>query len=106
MNIYSDKLTRFRVLDLETTGISPDDAVVEIAAVDLVGREIVIIGSDLVRPQTKIPPQPSAVHHITDEDVGHCRSFEEFLPHYLDTFREADVDVFVSHNWRFEAQWL
>jgi exodeoxyribonuclease X len=50
VTIYSDKLTRFRVLDLETTGTSPDDAVVEIAAVDLVGREVVIIGSDL-RPK-------------------------------------------------------
>ena len=105
MNIYSNKLTRFRVLDLETTGISPDDAVVEIAAVDLVGREIVIIGSDLVRPRT-IPPQASAVHHITDDDVGHCRSLEDHLPIYVDTFHEADVDVFACHNWRFDAQWL
>ncbi len=46
MTIYSDKPTRFRVLDLETTGISPDDAVVEIAAVDIIGREVVPIGPD------------------------------------------------------------
>jgi hypothetical protein len=43
ITIHSDKLTRFRVIGLETTGISPDAALVEIAAV-------VLIGSDLVRP--------------------------------------------------------
>jgi exodeoxyribonuclease X len=106
MTIYSDKPTRFRVLDLETTGISPDDAVVEIAAVDIIGREVVPIGSDLVRPHTRIPPQASAVHHLTDEDVGHCRPLEELLPHYLDYGHEADIDVFASHNWRFDGQWL
>jgi len=38
--------------------------------------------------------------------VCHCRPKEEHLSHYLDSFREADVDAFASHNWRFEAQWL
>jgi len=57
MTIHSDKPTRFRVLDLETTGISPDDAVVEIAAVDLIGREIVIIG---VGPHSTPYPDPAA----------------------------------------------
>jgi exodeoxyribonuclease X len=106
MTTYSNKLARFRIVDLETTGVSPDDAVVEIAAVDLVGREVVIVGSDLVRPPIRIPPQASAVHHLTDDDVSHCRPLEVHLPHYLDAFREADVEVFVSHKWRFEAQWI
>jgi DNA polymerase III epsilon subunit-like protein len=38
--------------------------VVEIAAVDLIGHEIVPIGSSLVRPPIPIPPQASAIHHI------------------------------------------
>ncbi len=106
MMVYSDKLTRIRVLDLETTGTTADDAVVEIAAVDLIGSEVVIIGSDLVRPPIPIPAGASAVHHITDVDVIHCPPFEEHLPYYLDMSHAAGVDVFASHNWRFDAQWL
>jgi exodeoxyribonuclease X len=102
----SHKLTRIRIIDLETTGTTADDTVVEIAAVDLVGADIVIVGSDLVRPWTAIPPQASAVHHITNEDVERCKPLEDHLPHYLDEFRAFGVDVFASHNWRFEAQWL
>jgi exodeoxyribonuclease X len=52
-----------------------------------------------------IPPQASAVHHITDLEVMYCPSFEDRLPYYLDVFH-AEVDVFAAHNWRFESQWL
>jgi exodeoxyribonuclease X len=66
----SDTLTRFRLIDLETTGTGPDDHVVEIAAVDFIGSDIQIVSSDLVRPPIPIPPEASAVHHITDDDVS------------------------------------
>jgi exodeoxyribonuclease X len=106
MNVYADKPTRIRVVDLETTGTTTDDAVVEIAAVDLIGSDIVVVGSDLIRPSIPIPPQASAVHHLMDEDVAHCRPIEQHLPHYMDQSRVAGVEIFASHNWRFEAQWL
>src|SRR3954447_24082864 len=96
---------RIRILDLETTGLTPDDHVVEIAAVDLIDNEIVPIGSNLVRPPIPIPPQASAIHHITDEHVRQCRAFDEHLPVYLDQSGKAGVDAFAFHNWRFESQW-
>jgi exodeoxyribonuclease X len=40
VTVYSASLTRLRVIDLETTGTTAGDAVVEIAAVDLVGGQI------------------------------------------------------------------
>src|SRR5215207_374874 len=106
MASFTDEPTRFRIVDLETTGTTPNDAVVEIAAVNLLGEQIIPIGSDLVRPPIPIPPQASAVHHITDDDVGECRTLEELLPFYLDPSGAAGVDVFATHNWRFDAQWL
>jgi exodeoxyribonuclease X len=101
-----DEPTRFRIVDLETTGTTPNDAVVEIGAVDLVGGEIILIGSDLVRPPVPIPPQASAIHQITDDDVSRCPGLEEVLPFNLDVDQGAGVDVFVAHHWAFEAQWL
>jgi exodeoxyribonuclease X len=103
MIISLERPVHFRVLDVETTGLGPDDAVVEIGAVDLVDDQVVIVGSDLVRPPISIPPQASAVHHITDNDVGQCRLLGEVLPFYLDQSGAAGVDVFASHNWRFET---
>jgi exodeoxyribonuclease X len=102
----SERPTRLRVIDLETTGTTPDDTVVEIGAVDLIGREIIPIGSDLVRPPVPIPPQASAIHHITDEDVAHCPTIKDVLPRYMDLDGADGVDVFVAHSWRFEGQWL
>jgi exodeoxyribonuclease X len=106
MTFGSDRPTRFRILDLETTGLCPDDAVVEIGAVDLVGDQAIIIGSDLVRPPIPIPPEASAIHHITDDDVRPCRTLDEHPPFYLDQTGNTDVNVFAFHNLRFEAQWL
>jgi DNA polymerase III epsilon subunit-like protein len=99
-------LTLFRITDLETSGTGPNDAVVEIGVVDLVGGEIVIVGSDLVRPPDAIPPQASAIHQITDNDVSWCPRLEEVLPRYMNVGGVDWVDVFVAHHWAFEAQWL
>jgi len=49
MTTGSNRPTHFRILDVETTGLGPDDAVVEIGAVDLVNGEVIPVGSDLVR---------------------------------------------------------
>ncbi|HEX2552510.1 MAG TPA: exonuclease domain-containing protein [Microvirga sp.] len=106
MILVPDASLRFRVLDLETTGASANDHVVEIAAVDLIGLDIIPIGSHLVTPLVPISPEASAVHHLTDSDVVGAPDLEALLPVYMDIDRVADVDVFVAHNWAFEAQWL
>jgi exodeoxyribonuclease X len=97
---------RIRVLDLETTGRDPKDQVVEIAAVDIIGDDIVIVGSDLINPTIPIPAQASAVHHITDNDVAQCMRFEHHVHRYLDISGKDRVYAFASHNWRFDGQWV
>ncbi|MEJ2435034.1 MAG: exonuclease domain-containing protein, partial [Pseudolabrys sp.] len=59
------------MVDLETTGLGADAEVVEIGAVDLDchSGEICPFAAQLVRPQNAIPPEVSAVHHITNADV-------------------------------------
>ena len=106
MASFTDEPTRFRIVDLETTGTTPNDAVVEIAAVDLLGEQIIPVGSDLVRPPIPIPPQASAVHHITDDDVSGSPTLEGLLPFYMNEGRVAGVGVFTAHHWVFEGQWL
>jgi len=59
--------TRFRLPRLEATGTAPTDAVV--VALALSDGEISIIGSNLIRPMIPIPPEASAIHHLTEEDL-------------------------------------
>src|SRR5262245_32157127 len=71
-----------RVVDLETTGLDPDDEVVEIGAVDLdvATRDIRDVASQIIRPCKSIPPDACAVHHITDDDVANAPRWSDAWP--------------------------
>ena len=105
--------TSFGVLDVETTGIDPAvDRVVECALVELdqdrnlepstIQEEDCLDWEALFNPGIPIPPEASAVHHITDEDVkGFDRPFVE-LP--VDGWFECDA--FAAHFAEFEAGFI
>lgn len=64
-----------RVIDLETTGLPPDAEVVEAAYVDITrdaaGKPFVAgVWRSFVDPGFPIPPEASAIHHITDDMVA------------------------------------
>lgn len=110
-----------RVIDLETTGLSPDEgaAICEIGWCDVVMKGTDFAGSPqtdyvapmasgfggttLLNPGHPIPPETSAIHHITDEDVFGKPAWE--------TAREAfgspfyDIIAFAAHNAKVERQW-
>lgn len=93
---------RIRVIDLETTGFEPTDAVVEIAAWDLIdGTNVVEWGSTIVNPERPIPPQVSAIHHLTDVDVADGKTWKQA---YVPVVFAAEA--FCAHNAKFERQWL
>jgi DNA polymerase-3 subunit epsilon len=62
------------LLDTETTGISAQDEIVQIAV--LSPQEDILLNT-LVRPTQSIPPQSTAIHGITDADVVDAPSFPE-----------------------------
>lgn len=93
----------FRVFDTETTGFDPDqDAVVEIAAVDVQDGQVVDSREHLVNPEIEIPPVASAVHHIVDKDVEDAPRLSEVWPAY----RPGEGVVPVAHNAAFDARFL
>jgi exodeoxyribonuclease X len=76
-------VTVIRVIDTETTGLEPTAKVVEWATFDLVGDGKAwdrgrAIGS-LINPGIPIPPEASAIHHITDEDVKDAPTWTDQL---------------------------
>ncbi len=97
--------TRFAVVDVETTGMDPQvNKIVQIAAYEVYRGEITLLYESLVHPLRSIPPETSAVHHITDKMV-------EFALPWEAVWRQmgavlASMDVLVAHNAVFDRGFL
>lgn len=80
--------------DTETTGTrSEKDRIIEIAAYDPVND---LTFEKLVNPGCPIPPEATAIHHISDEMVSKAPSFGEVSEDFI-KFCEGDV-VLIAHN--------
>lgn len=105
-----------RVIDLETTGFEPPEhAVCEIGWCDVVGvianpatglTYWRVAGGDgcLVNPGRPIPPETSAIHHITDEDVSGALPWDIAAASVLRPARGTPV-AFAAHSAKMERQW-
>lgn len=97
---------RFRVIDVETTGINPlSDAIVEIGWAIMQGDGAILSsGSTLVNPLRHIPPEATALHHISDSDVAHAPALNEVITLFPDLASPALTAV--AHNASFDAAFL
>ena len=98
--------TRFVVIDTETTGLHAyaGDEIISIALVEL--RGLTVTGrtlSTLVNPRRPIPPESTAIHHLTDADVADAPVIEEVLP---DVVRFIGRSVLVGHHVNFDLRFL
>ena len=101
---------RFRVIDIETTGLMPPAEVIEIGCVDVVVEDgvtrIEAPRAQLFRPLHGISPETMAVHHITEQD------FSDATPACTDELllavitEDAAPDVLVAHNCEFERRFI
>lgn len=97
--------TRFAVVDVETTGLNHEtDKVVQIAAYQVYRGEITLLYESLVHPLRPIPPEVSAVHHITDRDVEFALPWDAVWPEVAAVL--APADVLVAHNAAFDRSFL
>ncbi len=103
-------MTRFRVIDLETTGTEPPAEIIEFGRSDLItgpGPPVVEKPmARLYRPLHGIPPETMAVHHITEDDFTADTPVctEERLRQAV--WGGAPPDVLVAHNAAFEQQFV
>jgi len=87
-------------LDTETTGLGPDDEVVEIAVIDHDGTTLI---DQRVRPTVPIPIRAFMVHGICDEDVSDSPTFAELAPKLEAALRDR---VLVIYNANFDLRIL
>jgi DNA polymerase III epsilon subunit family exonuclease len=100
--------TTFVVLDLETTGASPNAgaAITEIGAVKVRGGEVIGIFETFINPQESIPAYITALTGITDEMVMYAPPIENALPTLLEFLGHEDECVLVAHNAPFDLGFL
>ncbi len=92
----SIKLKRpLAVLDLETTGLRPDqDRIVEIAILRIAPDGSSSQYVRRIHPQMPIPPEATAVHGIRNEDVAHEPPFKAVAQEIADFLNECDLAGF------------
>lgn len=95
----------FSVTDVETTGTEPEtDRVVECAVISGVMNDVDYLSAiwqSLFNPGFPIPPEASAVHHITDDDV---KDFGLFLNVADEGWFSGDV--MAAHFAEFETGFI
>ena len=94
----------FSVLDVETTGFSPQrDRIVEIAVVRLEAGTVIGRWSSLVNPGIPIPWPAQATHGISDEAVQRAPRLLDVLPTVARLVQRSTI---VAHNAAFDSSFL
>lgn len=91
--------------DLETTGINvTHDRIVEISLLKVHPNGKEEIRSRRLNPDMPIPPQATAIHGITDEDVKDCPTFRQVARSLAEQLEGCDLAGFNSS--RFDVPML
>lgn len=86
--------------DLETTGTNiTRDRIVELSYIKVMPDGKEECRSRRINPEMPIPPEATAVHHITDEDVRDCPTFRQVSKALLSIFEGCDVAGYNSNKF-------
>jgi DNA polymerase-3 subunit epsilon len=87
-------------LDLETTGRTKRDRIVEVSVVDAQGQ---VVFSTLINPERHIPAETTEIHGISDQDVADAPTWDQVKPQLQQILQGR---VVVAHYAKFEAKFL
>lgn len=86
--------------DLETTGVDvTNDHIVEISIIKILPSGEEIEKTRRINPGVKIPPEATAVHHITDEDVADAPTFKQIARSLANELTGCDIAGFNSNKF-------
>lgn len=86
--------------DLETTGIDiAKDRIVEISMVKVMPNGEEIVKTRRINPGMPIPPESTAIHGITDDDVKDCPKFKEIAKSLAAQIEGCDLAGFNSNRF-------
>lgn len=96
------------VIDTETTGLDPKTAaIVELALVTMTDRGLITgTFSTLIKPPHPIPPEASAIHHITDAMVKKAPNITKALLMASKAISGEKATHYAAHNAAFDRGFL
>ncbi|WKZ38385.1 MAG: 3'-5' exonuclease [Anaerolineales bacterium] len=89
------------ILDTETTGLGQDDEIVQIGAIDGGGK--VLMDNLFCAPSKRIPPEATAVHHITDDMV---KGAPNFFERYKELAWIVEGRILVIYNKAYDTRMI
>lgn len=116
----------FTVIDTETTGVGPDDRIVEVGAVTFVvtdygrcrivdARDIIVERSPtivvlsefqtLVNPGCSLPPEITEMTGISQDVISHAPSFSD-VRRTIEAILSDSTDPLIGFNWPFDRRIL
>ena len=97
-------MDKYIVLDIETTGISPEfEEMTEIGAAYIEDGEVVRTFNELIKPGKLIPPKIVELTGITDAMVQDAATIEEVMPIFIDFCGDLPI---LGHNVMFDYSFL
>jgi DNA polymerase-3 subunit epsilon len=92
-NLQRDRPIAF--LDLETTGLSINqDRIVELTVLKIHPDGTEQMKSERINPDMPIPPEATAIHGITDDDVAAAPRFRQYANSLLEFLTDCDIGGF------------
>lgn len=86
--------------DLETTGVNVfRDKIVEISYIKVLPSGAEKSATLRLNPGMPIPPESTAVHHITDDDVKNAPRFADVARELASVFADADIAGYNSNRF-------
>lgn len=86
--------------DLETTGVNiVKDRIIEISFVKVCPNGQEICKTRRINPGIPIPPESTAIHGITDEDVKDCPTFKEIAKSLATQIKGCDLAGYNSNRF-------
>ena len=100
----SNSISRQVALDLETTGLTKGNRVIEVGCVEMVNRNLTgRVFQSYVNPDCKIEEGAQRVHGITAEQLKGEPEFPDILDDVLEFVKDAEVLI---HNAEFDLGFL
>lgn len=92
------------VLDVETTGISPQfEEITEIGAARVVDGQVIETFSELINPGKSIPANIVVLTGITDQMVANAPEISEVMPRFIEFCGDLPI---LGHNVAFDYSFL
>ncbi|WP_314500804.1 3'-5' exonuclease [uncultured Actinomyces sp.] len=98
------------VVDLETTGLSSHDAIIEIGAAVYENRELVDSFSALINPGSPLPSFITALTGLNDETLAHAPDLHTVFSHFCRWAEhlcdQRQISGLIAHNVAFDWGFL